>query len=204
MLRHDEVGQEVLLNLLLRNYLHYNLYEQVRPQRCARMCLRLFLTKGSYIHRLSLLAEASDSTNVCLEAAPAWGAFNTASQMQGTRGTIDVCAPLLQAEALRSKAQRPETARQQQQLARYLYYLGRIQTIQLDYTEAKDSLQQAARKVGVDAHGRMLNNSHVSLDSGGITVLHDSRQCVASSAEHTELGRSQAPLFRGDHTPHGQ
>lgn len=56
-------------------------------------------------------------------------------------------ARLLQAEALRSKAQRPETARQQQQLARYLYYLGRIQTIQLDYTEAKDSLQQAARKV---------------------------------------------------------
>ena len=54
---------------------------------------------------------------------------------------------ILQAEALRSKAQRPETARQQQQLARYLYYLGRIQTIQLDYTEAKDSLQQAARKV---------------------------------------------------------
>ena len=30
VLRHDEVGQEVLLNLLLRNYLHYNLYEQVR------------------------------------------------------------------------------------------------------------------------------------------------------------------------------
>ena len=52
-----------------------------------------------------------------------------------------------QAEALRSKAQRPETARQQQQLARYLYYLGRIQAVQLDYTDAKDSLQQAARKV---------------------------------------------------------
>ena len=30
VLRHDEVGQEVLLNLLLRNYLHYNLYDQVR------------------------------------------------------------------------------------------------------------------------------------------------------------------------------
>ena len=29
VLRHNEVGQEVLLNLLLRNYLHYNLYEQV-------------------------------------------------------------------------------------------------------------------------------------------------------------------------------
>ena len=33
VLRHDEVGQEVLLNLLLRNYLHYNLYEQVSHRR---------------------------------------------------------------------------------------------------------------------------------------------------------------------------
>ncbi len=30
VLRHDSVGQEVLMNLLLRNYLHYNLYDQVR------------------------------------------------------------------------------------------------------------------------------------------------------------------------------
>lgn len=30
MLRHDEYGAETLLNLLLRNYLHYNLYDQVR------------------------------------------------------------------------------------------------------------------------------------------------------------------------------
>lgn len=29
VLQHDEVGQETLLNLLLRNYLHYNLYDQV-------------------------------------------------------------------------------------------------------------------------------------------------------------------------------
>ena len=31
VLRHDEYGQETLLNLLLRNYLHYNLYDQARP-----------------------------------------------------------------------------------------------------------------------------------------------------------------------------
>lgn len=30
VVRHDAVGQETLLNLLLRNYLHYNLYDQVR------------------------------------------------------------------------------------------------------------------------------------------------------------------------------
>ena len=29
VLRHDDYGQETLLNLLLRNYLFYNLYDQV-------------------------------------------------------------------------------------------------------------------------------------------------------------------------------
>ncbi|GFS42744.1 PAM domain (PCI/PINT associated module) protein [Actinidia rufa] len=32
-LRHDELGQETLLNLLLRNYLHYNLYDQAEKLR---------------------------------------------------------------------------------------------------------------------------------------------------------------------------
>ncbi|EIE24637.1 26S proteasome regulatory subunit [Coccomyxa subellipsoidea C-169] len=85
VLRHDEYGQETLLNLLLRNYLHYNLYDQ--------------------------------------------------------------------AEKLRSKAQRPEVSRSTQQLCRYLYYLGRIRAIQLDYTEAKDCLQQASRKAPSSAVG---------------------------------------------------
>eukprot|EP00252_Welwitschia_mirabilis_P008520 TRINITY_DN2041_c0_g1_i1.p1 TRINITY_DN2041_c0_g1~~TRINITY_DN2041_c0_g1_i1.p1 ORF type:complete len:492 (+),score=97.61 TRINITY_DN2041_c0_g1_i1:203-1678(+) len=83
-LRHDELGQETLLNLLLRNYLHYNLYDQ--------------------------------------------------------------------AEKLRSKAPRFE-AHSNQQFCRYLYYLGRIRTIQLEYTDAKESLLQAARKAPVAARG---------------------------------------------------
>ena len=29
VLQHDEYGQETLLNLLMRNYLHYSLYDQV-------------------------------------------------------------------------------------------------------------------------------------------------------------------------------
>ena len=53
----------------------------------------------------------------------------------------------LQAEKLRSKAQRPEVSRSTQQLCRYLYYLGRIRAIQLEYTDSKDCLQQALRKV---------------------------------------------------------
>jgi 26S proteasome regulatory subunit N3 len=83
-LRHDELGQETLLNLLLRNYLHYNLYDQ--------------------------------------------------------------------AEKLRSKTQRSES-HSNQQLCRYLYYLGRIRTIQLEYTDAKDCLLQAARKAPASARG---------------------------------------------------
>eukprot|EP00884_Botryococcus_braunii_P008416 jgi/Botrbrau1/17576/Bobra.0166s0020.3 len=84
VLHHDEPGQETLLNLLLRNYLHYNLYDQ--------------------------------------------------------------------AEKFRSKAQRPETYRSNTQLCRYLYYLGRIRAIMLDYTDAKDCLQQASRKAPTLSH----------------------------------------------------
>eukprot|EP00897_Mesotaenium_endlicherianum_P004312 jgi/Mesen1/3909/ME000208S02918 len=83
-LRHDNIGQEMLLNLLLRNYLKYNLYDQ--------------------------------------------------------------------AEKLRSKIQRPES-HSNQQYCRYLYYLGRIRAIQLEYTDAKDCLQQAARKAPLSARG---------------------------------------------------
>ncbi|AQK58996.1 26S proteasome non-ATPase regulatory subunit 3 [Zea mays] len=83
-LHRDELGQETLLNLLLRNYLHYNLYDQ--------------------------------------------------------------------AEKLRSKAPRFE-AHSNQQFCRYLFYLGKIRTIQLEYTDAKESLLQAARKAPITACG---------------------------------------------------
>jgi 26S proteasome regulatory subunit N3 len=76
-LRHDIDGQATLLNLLLRNYLHYNLYDQ---------------------------------------------AFK-----------------------LHSKADFPESA-SNNEWARYLYYLGRIQAIQLDYSSAQRNLVQAIRK----------------------------------------------------------
>ena len=39
------------------------------------------------------------------------------------------------------------------QLCRYLYYLGKIRTIQLEYTDAKDCLLQAARKAPASARG---------------------------------------------------
>lgn len=85
VLRHDALGQETLMNLLLRNYLAYNLYDQ--------------------------------------------------------------------AEKFRSKAHKAEQWRSPQQYCRYLYYLGRIRTIQLEYSEAKDCLQQAVRKGPQSAHG---------------------------------------------------
>lgn len=39
------------------------------------------------------------------------------------------------------------------QLCRYLYYLGKIRTIQLEYTDAKECLLQAARKAPASARG---------------------------------------------------
>ncbi|XP_074279117.1 putative 26S proteasome non-ATPase regulatory subunit 3 [Silene latifolia] len=83
-LNHDELGQETLLNLLLRNYLHYNLYDQAEKLR---------------------------------SKAPSFGAHSN------------------------------------QQHCRYLFYVGKIQTIQLEYTDAKESLLQAARKAPVSARG---------------------------------------------------
>ena len=93
VLQHDDITQETLLNLLLRNYLHYNLYDQV----------------------------------------PIHGAADR------------VRRNVWQAEKLRSKA--PEPTVNTAQVARYLYYWGRIRAIQLEYTDAKDCLLQAARKV---------------------------------------------------------
>ncbi|KAH9369257.1 hypothetical protein HPB48_012333 [Haemaphysalis longicornis] len=76
-LRSDYEGQAVLVNCLLRNYLHYNLYEQ--------------------------------------------------------------------ASKLVSKSAFPDAA-SNNEWARYLYYLGRIRAIQLDYSEARRHLLQAIRK----------------------------------------------------------
>ncbi|CAN4107339.1 unnamed protein product [Withania somnifera] len=82
--QHNKLSQETLLNLLLRNYLHYNLYDQ--------------------------------------------------------------------AEKFRSKAHQVE-ALSNQELCRYLFYQGKIKTIQLEYTDAKDCLLQASQKGPTTAVG---------------------------------------------------
>lgn len=76
-LRHDPIGQATLLNMILRNYLQFNLYEQ--------------------------------------------------------------------ALKLVSKTVFPES-RSNAQYARYLYYLGRIKAVQLEYSDAHSKLTQAIRK----------------------------------------------------------
>eukprot|EP00933_Yihiella_yeosuensis_P007578 TRINITY_DN112677_c0_g1_i1.p1 TRINITY_DN112677_c0_g1~~TRINITY_DN112677_c0_g1_i1.p1 ORF type:complete len:511 (-),score=134.27 TRINITY_DN112677_c0_g1_i1:68-1600(-) len=76
-LRHDQMGQATLLNLLLRNYLAYNLYDQ--------------------------------------------------------------------ALKLVSKTTFPES-RPNMQFARYLYYIGHIKAVQLEYSESHAKLMQAIRK----------------------------------------------------------
>jgi 26S proteasome regulatory subunit N3 len=75
--RHDDVGQAVLLNLLLRNYLHFNLINQ--------------------------------------------------------------------AKLLSGRTTFPETA-SNNQFCRFLYYMGRIQAIQLEYADSYKRLMWAARK----------------------------------------------------------
>lgn len=83
--RHDDMGQAVLLNLLLRNYLSYHLVEQA--------------------HTLSLRASFPESAS-------------------------------------------------NNQFCRYLYYMGRIQAVQLEYSEAYQRLMMAARKAPQGyAHG---------------------------------------------------
>ena len=81
-LHRDEIGQAVLLNLVLRNYLHYNLFDQ--------------------------------------------------------------------AQNFASKAPFPEAA-SNNQYCRYLYYMGRIQAVQLEYSAAYLRLTQALRKAPTSA-----------------------------------------------------
>lgn len=76
-LRHDTDGQVMVLNLLMRNYIHYNLYDQ--------------------------------------------------------------------ADKLAAKSTFPESA-SNNDWARYLYYMGLIKAIQLDYSEAHKNLMNAIRK----------------------------------------------------------
>ncbi|PRQ69784.1 26S proteasome non-ATPase regulatory subunit 3 [Rhodotorula toruloides] len=55
-----------------------------------------------------------------------------------------------QADKLVSKTQFPEGSAQNSQLARWYYYLGRIRAIQLNYTAAHTSLEQAIRRAPSD------------------------------------------------------
>uniref|UniRef100_A0A383WN77 PCI domain-containing protein n=1 Tax=Tetradesmus obliquus TaxID=3088 RepID=A0A383WN77_TETOB len=57
------------------------------------------------------------------------------------------------AEKFRSKAQKADSWRVPGQYCRYLFYLGTIRAIQLEYSEAKEVLQQASRKAPTCAHG---------------------------------------------------
>lgn len=90
-LRRDEMGQAVLLNLILRNYLHYNLIEQAQT----------FAAKTTF----------------------------------------------------------PENA-SNNQFCRYLYSMGRIQAIQLEYSEAYSRLMMAARKAPQDSALGFTRNVH--------------------------------------------
>ncbi len=135
VLRHDAIGQETLLNLLLRSYLHYNLYDQVRAASVHIGSRRACCVAVS--HRRVCTTVAAWSPLCCTKSCswPPPFQLNT---------YVDVSMPFSQAEKFRSKAQKADTFRSPQQYCRYLYYLGRIRAIQLEYSEAKDCLQQVS------------------------------------------------------------
>jgi hypothetical protein len=130
VLNHDEFGQEVLLNLLLRNYLHYSLYDQ--------------------------------------------------------------------ADKLRAQSQRPETTRSNQQHCRYLFYLGKIRAVQLEYTEAKECLLQATRKArALACSSAMYGFALRCLALRRATLHHLAHSCYKL---HCLLDhRLACPLRRSDH-----
>ena len=53
VLRHDEYCQETLINLLIRSFLHYNLYEQVRSAALRAQCLPGYAAHASCCRRSS-------------------------------------------------------------------------------------------------------------------------------------------------------
>ncbi|THG21548.1 hypothetical protein TEA_010917 [Camellia sinensis var. sinensis] len=108
-LRHDELGQETLLNLLLRNYLHFNLYDQAEK---LRSIFGDILNKGG----LNSLTTLCKRLRLSVTVVPLIGIL---------------CHVVLV----------------------IIYHSGKIRTIQLEYTDAKESLLQAARKAPVAALG---------------------------------------------------
>lgn len=199
MLRHDELGQETLLNLLLRNHLATNLYDQVQCRHISN-CLDSAL--GTYGHSSCCgacrgflegpncsIVRTLNGTSTC---PPSPASRQGVSILQDPAFLFVCETPSFhclsifnqQAEALRSKAQRPETSRSSTQAARYLYYHGRIQAVQLDYTAARDSLQQASRKVCWDA-GRAQSLWAQNVIRSATKAARDSmqqaaRKCVGS------------------------
>ena len=111
----DSLGldeQETLLNLLLRNYLHYNLYD--------------------HAEKLRSKTQRSDSHSN-QQVSNVWNLTLILSCNRVIQPSLHVSLVV--------------------QLCLYLYYLGKIRTIQLEYTDAKECLLQAARKAPASARG---------------------------------------------------
>ena len=121
----------MLMNLLLRNYLHYNQYDQVGGQGQA----------GPHGGGLSSLRSVLQKAAPGVPARPPALLPSPSLLCRGSPGELP-STHLPQAEKFRSKAQKSEVFRSYQQYCRYLFYVGRIRTIQLEYTDAKESLQQ--------------------------------------------------------------
>ncbi len=107
---------------------------------------------------------------------------------------------LLQAEQLRARAARADGAgwRSGQQLCRYLYYQGRMRAVGLQYSDAKDCLQQAQRKAPAGAIGFRLATAKVRHSQlvllPGVHAVHRQHVCQLQAQRKVPAGTPLASL----------
>lgn len=131
VLRHDELGAETLLNLLLRSYLADNLYDQVGLKICS---ISGYAVWSQYMLVCSTRCYTTTLCSGLLLRCALACRHSSCSPASQTHPSIPPPLPppaVVQAERLRAKAQRPEASRSMQQQCRYLYYLGRIRAVQV-------------------------------------------------------------------------
>ncbi|KAI5607243.1 26S proteasome non-ATPase regulatory subunit 3, partial [Silurus asotus] len=128
-LRHDSDGQATLLNLLMRNYLHYNLYDQaeklvsksVFPELANNNEWARYLYYTGRIKAIQLeYTEARKTLTNALRKAPQHTAV-------GFKQTVSVSITIIIIIII-------------------IIVTGRIKAIQLEYTEARKTLTNALRK----------------------------------------------------------
>jgi hypothetical protein len=107
-LRHDELGQETLLNLLLRNYLHYSLYDQAEKLRSKtlrsdshsnqQMLRNVYCKLPARLHQVPEVFKSNVPSGQLLSVF-SWGRFKNA-QLSCNRACAKLSFPTLSSPML--------------------------------------------------------------------------------------------------------